>query len=444
MRPLPPAWAAQRQLLALALPMLLSNITVPLLGLVDTWVIGHLGETALLGGVAVGATLVNLLYWVLGFLRMSTTGLTAQALGGNDQEALTLLLGRGLLLAVLLSLPVLLLRHPLGELALSWSDASREVQEYAFSYLTIRLWGAPAALCNLVILGWLLGRHDARGPMWLLIASNLLNIVLDLALVWGLGWRVEGVALASMLADYAALALGIVLIGRHIPLAELWRSWRGKLFALAPYRRLLALNRDIFIRALCLQLCFAFMTFQGARLGDVVVAANAVLLNFLMLISYGLDGFAYAAEALVGRAVGARHRPQLAQAIRLSVGWSFGVALLTSLLFALAGSSLVAAMTSMADVIAEAQRNLPWLIAMPLLAVWCYLLDGIFIGATRAREMRDSMLLAVLCGYFPVWWLLRDSGNLALWAALAALMVGRALGLGWWLHRLWQSRALVD
>lgn len=444
MRPLPPAWAAQRQLLALALPMLLSNITVPLLGLVDTWVIGHLGETALLGGVAVGATLVNLFYWVLGFLRMSTTGLTAQALGGNDQEELKLLLGRGLLLALLLALPVLLLRQPLGELALGWSGASVNVQEYALSYLVIRLWGAPAVLCNLVILGWLLGRHDARGPMWLLIASNLLNIVLDLALVWGLGWRVEGVALASLLADYAALALGIVLVGRHIPLAELWRSWRGKLFALAPYRRLLALNRDIFIRALCLQLCFAFMTFQGARLGDVVVAANAVLLNFLMLISYGLDGFAYAAEALVGRAIGARNRLQLALAIRLSVGWSFGIALLTSLLFALAGSSLVAAMTSMADVIAEAQRNLPWLIAMPLLAVWCYLLDGIFIGATRAREMRDSMLLAVLCGYFPVWWLLRDLGNLALWAALAALMVGRSLGLGWWLHRLWHSRALVD
>lgn len=437
-------WGEQRQVLALALPMLLSNLTVPLLGLVDTWVIGHLDSPSLLGGVAIGATLINLTWWVLGFLRMSTTGLTAQALGAGDEHEMRLLLGRGLLLACLLAALLLIGKTPLVAVALGLSGASAEVQHYAAEYLTIRLWGAPAALCNLVVLGWLLGRHYARGPMWLLIAGNVFNIVLDLLLVQGLGWQVKGVAIASLLADYATLSLGIWLVHRLVPLPVLWRCWRSGLMVLAPYRRLIALNRDIFIRALCLQLCFAFMAFQGARLGDVVVAANAILLNFLMLLSYGLDGFAYAAEAMVGRAVGARSRYGLRVALRDALGWALVVALMATLLFAIGGEWMVTSMTSMDTVVREACRYLPWLVAMPLLSVWCYLFDGVFIGATRVREMRDTMLMAVLLGYLPVWWWWQGAGNGALWGALAALMVGRGLGQGIWLYRLWHSRILVD
>ena len=437
-------WGSQRQVLALALPMLLSNLTVPLLGLVDTWVIGHLDSPTLLGGVAVGATLINLTWWVLGFLRMSTTGLTAQALGADDGQEMELLLGRGLLMACLLALVLLLGKAPLVSLALGHSGASAQVQHYASEYLAIRLCGAPAALSNLVVLGWLLGRHDTKGPMWLLIAGNALNIVLDLLLVQGLGWRVAGVATASLLADYAMLLLGLWLVHRQVPLPQLGQRWRTGLFALAPYRRLLALNRDIFIRALCLQCCFAFMTFQGARLGDLVVAANAVLLNFLMLLSYGLDGFAYAAEAMVGRAVGARRRDWLWVALRDAFAWALAIALLATLLFAVGGEWLVASMTTIEAVVEEARRYLPWLVAMPLLSVWCYLFDGVFIGATRVREMRDTMLLAVVLGYLPVWWWWQGAGNGALWGALAALMVGRGLGQGIWLYRLWHSRILVD
>lgn len=434
---LTPVWwrdgRRHRAVFALALPMVFSNVTTPLLGLVDTWVIGHLGQAWFLGGVSVGATLINLLFWLLGFLRMSTTGLTAQAHGASSSAGQLDTLARALGLAIALGLALLLLLLPLLPTLIALSGGSAEVQYYAAEYVSVRIWSAPAALCNLVIMGWLLGMQDARSPMLLLIFTNLVNMGLDAWFVLGLDWQVKGVAGASLLADYSALGLGLWLVNRHLrrlaPMAwqgawQRWRQWPALL-------RLLALNRDIFIRSLCLQLCFAFMTLQGARLGDVAVAANAVLLNFLMLISYGLDGFAYAVEAMVGRAIGRRDRQGLREAIGLNLGWALLIALGFSLLFALGGRRLIGYITDLPAVIAAANAQLPWLIAMPLLAVWCFLLDGVFIGATRAREMRNSMLVAVLGGFFPVWWLCQGWGVAALWAAMAALMAGRGLTLGW-------------
>ncbi len=422
-----------RAVFALALPMVFSNVTTPLLGLVDTWVIGHLGQAWFLGGVSVGATLINLLFWLLGFLRMSTTGLTAQAQGAASAEGQLDTLARALGLAVGLGLALLLLVLPFLPAIIGLSGGSPEVQVYAGDYVSVRIWSAPAALCNLVIMGWLLGMQDARSPMLLLILSNLVNMVLDAWFVLGLGWQVRGVAAASLLADYCSLGVGLWLVSRrlrHLP-AEVWQSAWPRWWQWPAVRRLLGLNRDIFIRSLCLQLCFTFMTLQGARLGDVAVAANAVLLNFLMLISYGLDGFAYAVEAMVGRAIGRRDRQGLREAIVLNLGWALLIAIAFALGFALGGRLLIAHITDIPAVIAEANRQLPWLIAMPLLAVWCFLLDGVFIGATRAREMRNSMLVAVFAGFFPIWWLCQEWGVAALWAAMAALMTGRGLTLGW-------------
>ena len=422
-----------RAVFALALPMVFSNVTTPLLGLVDTWVIGHLGQAWFLGGVSVGATLINLLFWLLGFLRMSTTGLTAQAQGAASAEGQLDTLARALGLAVGLGLALLLLVLPFLPAIIGLSGGSPEVQVYAGDYVSVRIWSAPAALCNLVIMGWLLGMQDARSPMLLLILSNLVNMVLDAWFVLGLGWQVRGVAAASLLADYCSLGVGLWLVSRrlrHLP-AEVWQSAWPRWWQWPAVRRLLGLNRDIFIRSLCLQLCFAFMTLQGARLGDVAVAANAVLLNFLMLISYGLDGFAYAVEAMVGRAIGRRDRQGLREAIVLNLGWALLIAIAFALGFALGGRQLIAHITDLPAVIAEANRQLPWLIVMPLLAVWCFLLDGVFIGATRAREMRNSMLVAVFAGFFPIWWLCQEWGVAALWAAMAALMTGRGLTLGW-------------
>ncbi|WP_254202968.1 MATE family efflux transporter [Aeromonas sp. FDAARGOS 1404] len=426
--------------------MVFSNITTPLLGLVDTWVIGHLGQAWFLGGVSVGATLINLIFWLLGFLRMSTTGLTAQAHGAADGRAQLDTLLRALGLAIALGLALLLLLFPLLPRLIVLSGGSPEVQLYAGQYVAVRIWSAPAALCNLVIMGWLLGMQDARSPMVMLILTNLVNMALDALFVLGLGWQVRGVAAASVMADYCALAVGIWLVRRQLrQLAPTvwqdgWQRWRQ----LAPMVRLLGLNRDIFLRSLCLQLCFAFMTLQGARLGDVAVAANAVLLNFLMLISYGLDGFAYAVEAMVGRAIGQQDRQKLREAIVLNLGWAALIASGFTLVFALFGAHLIGYITDIPAVVAEAHRQLPWLIAMPLLAVWCFLLDGVFIGATRAREMRNSMLLAAFGGFFPIWWLCQLWGVAALWAAMAALMVGRGLSLGVTCWRLERSGHLLD
>lgn len=420
------------------MPMVLSNITVPLLGLVDTVVIGHLAEAYYLGGVAMGATLISLLFWLLGFLRMSTTGLTAQAFGADDGQRLLRVLARALLLAWGLALLVLVLHRPLTELAFYLAGGSDEVQHYGREYVMVRIWSAPAALTNLVLLGWLLGNQDARAPMWLLILGNGVNILLDIWFVMGLGWQVKGAAAASVLADYVATLLGAWLVWRTlrrrqlVPAAGFWRALCHR----AALRRLLGLNRDIFIRALCLQLTFAFMTFQAARLGDAVVAANAVLMNFLMFISYGLDGFAYAVEAMVGKAVGQGGRRRFRLACGLNLFWGAVVAVLFALLFALAGEAMIVRITSIDVVREQAFRYLPWLVAMPLVACWCFILDGIFIGTTRGREMRDMMLISTLGVFFPVWWLAQPLGNHGLWLAMLCFMAARGLTLGWAWWRL--------
>ncbi|PSJ45333.1 MATE family efflux transporter DinF [Zobellella endophytica] len=437
--------ARHRQVFALALPMVLSNITVPLLGLVDTIVIGHLEQAYYLGGVAVGATIISLIFWLLGFLRMSTTGLSAQAFGAGDGERLLQVLARALLLAWALALAVLVLQRPLLELAFWLAGGSAEVQLYGRQYVAIRIWSAPAALTNLVLLGWLLGNQNARAPMWLLILGNGVNILLDIWFVLGLGWQVKGAAAASVLADYLAMLLGAWLVWRTLAARGLRPAtgfWDRALNRTA-FRRLLGLNRDIFLRALCLQLTFAFMTFQGARLGDAVVAANAVLMNFLMFISYGLDGFAYAVEAMVGKAVGERSRACFRLACGLNLFWGALVAVLFTLVFALGGESLIALITDIPAVRSQAAAYLPWLVLMPLAACWCFILDGIFIGTTRGREMRDMMLLSTFGVFFPVWWLVRELDNHGLWLAMLCFMLARGLTLGWAWWRLERRQRFI-
>ncbi|WP_116474851.1 MATE family efflux transporter DinF [Zobellella maritima] len=430
--------AAHRHTFTLALPMVLSNITVPLLGLVDTLVIGHLEQAYYLGGVAVGSTIISLIFWLLGFLRMSTTGLAAQAYGAHDGERWVQVLMRGLLLALGLALLVLLLQQPLIELAFWLAGGSDQVQLYGRQYVAIRIWSAPAALANLVLLGWLLGSQNAKAPMWLLILGNSANILLDIWFVMGLGWQVRGAAAATVLADYLALALGLWLVWRtlrrkkFVPAAGFWQRTLER----GAFLHLLGLNRDIFIRALCLQLCFVFVTFQGARLGDAVVAANAVLMNFLMFISFGLDGFAYAVEAMVGKAIGRRRRDEFRLACALNLFWGALVAVLFTLVFALGGEWLIGMITSIEAVRTQAALYLPWLVLMPLAACWCYILDGIFIGATRGQDMRDMMLLSTLGVFFPVWWLSQELANHGLWLALLCFMLARGLSLGWALWRL--------
>ncbi|CZF84400.1 DNA-damage-inducible protein F [Grimontia celer] len=414
---------------SLAFPMVLSNITVPLLGLVDAAVIGHLDHAWYLGGVAVGSTMIAVTFWLLGFLRMATTGLTAQAYGADDKAGLANVFLQGISLAWLLALAIIAVHPLIADWVFSYSDASAEVKRYADQYFSVRIWSAPAALTNLVIMGWLLGAQNAKKPMMLLIVINVINIVLDVLFVVGFGWKVQGAAAASVIADYSGMALGLYFVAQRwkqemlpAPLAQ-WKK------ASAGMGRLLKLNRDIFLRSLCLQLAFTFMTFQGATLGDNVVAANAVLMNFLMLVSFAMDGFAYAMEAMVGKAIGARNRNELMDSLTATTFWSLVISLLITAAFLIFGEQIVGVISDIPAVREQAFVYLPWLIAMPLVAMWCFLLDGVFIGATRGREMRNTMFVA-MAGFFVIWWLLSGWGNHALWAAMLGFMALRGLTLG--------------
>lgn len=417
----------------LALPMIFSNITVPLLGLVDTAVIGHLDSPTYLGGVAVGSMATSFLFMLLLFLRMSTTGLTAQALGAQNPQGLARAFMQPLLLAVLAGVAIVLLRYPLIELALKIVGGDGAVLEQARLFLEIRWLSAPAALANMVILGWLLGVQYVRAPVILLIVGNLLNIVLDIWLVMGMGWNVQGAATATAISEYATLLLGLglswrVMRIRGISVPMLRQAWRGNL------RRLLALNRDIMLRSLLLQLCFASLTIFGARLGGEVVAVNAVLMNLLTFTAYALDGFAYAVEAHSGHAYGARDDSQLRKVWRAACRQACLVALGFGLLYAVAGQQIIAALTSLPELRALASHYLPWQVVLPLVGVWCYLLDGMFIGATRGAEMRNSMAVAA-AGYGLTLFTLPILGNHGLWLALAVFLSLRGIALGWIWHR---------
>ncbi len=426
-----------RQVLWLAIPMVLSNITIPLLGLVDAAVIGHLEHAWYLGGVALGSTVISVTFWLLGFLRMSTTGLTAQAFGADNSAGLARVWLQGMLMALGFAAVFLLLHRFIADGVFGFSSASAEVKLYAQQYFVIRAWSAPASLVNFVLLGWLLGTQNSRAPMWMVIITNVVNIVLDLLFVLGLGWKVQGVALASVIADYSGMGFGLWCVWRYwlqhqlpSPLALLRESTQG-------LSRFVRLNRDIFLRSLCLQAAFSFMTFQGAAFGDQTVAANAVLMSFLMMISYGMDGFAYAMEAMVGKAIGAKSETQLKAAMIGSAFWSVVICLLLTLAFGWYGSALIRLITDISAVQQTAQVYLPWLVAMPLTSMWCFLLDGIFIGATKGREMRNSMFVAA-CTFFVVFYGFAFWGNHALWLAMLSFMAMRGLSLGIVLLRQWR------
>ena len=422
--------------------MVLSNLSVPLLALVDTAVSGHLEHAWYLGGVALGSSLISLLFFLLGFLRMSTTGLTAQAYGADNSAGQLLCLSQSLLVALLLALLLLAGQSPLAELAFSFSDASIEVNQQAQLYFGIRIWSAPATLINLVLMGWFLGRQNARYPMWMLIVTNLVNILLDLLFVLGFGWQVAGIAAASVVADYAGLLLGSCLLLRSVVAKTLLKEMLSQLARLTGLRRLFALNRDIFLRSLCLQSVFVFIAFQGAAYGDNTVAANAVLLSFLMLVSYAMDGLAYAAESLVGKAIGAQDSKLLGNTLGLLALWCLILALLFSGGYGLFGNVFVSLLTSLTEVKQQAALYLGWMILLPLLACWAYFLDGVFIGATQGKTLRNSMVIALL-GFALSFYLLQSWQNHALWAALSVFMALRSISLALVLKRQWQSDFLL-
>jgi MATE family multidrug resistance protein len=419
---------------ALAAPMILSNLSVPLVALVDSAVIGHLPHAHQLASVAVGGSLYTLLVWVMGFLRMGTTGFAAQAAGRGDGGALRQVLLQGLLLALGFALLLSVTAQPLKGYALQLMQPSAELDSLTQAYFHTRLFGLPAALASLALIGWFLGTQNARAPLAILLTTNLINVALDLWFVVGLEWGVAGAARASVIAEWSGVLVGLMLTrgallrypGRlNRPAMRRWASWRP----------LMSVNRDIFLRSLALQLVFFLVTVQGTRLGDATVAANALLLNGLMLTAHALDGLAHAVEALSGHAIGAQNRTELRRILTVAGGWSLLASLAFGLFFLLGGELFISLQTDIPSVRETALTYLPYLAALPLVAVWSYLLDGLFIGATRAREMRNAMLLAVMIS-LPLGWLLRGMGNHGLWLAFLAFMLLRGVCLGSTARRL--------
>lgn len=426
--------STHRRVWVLAAPMILSNISVPLVALVDSAVIGHLPHAHQLGAVAVGATLYTFLAWTMGFLRMGTTGFASQAAGRNDGSALRQILLQGLSLAMGLALLLGVIGLPFSHFALNLMQPSSDLHELTETFFHTRLFGLPAALAGYALVGWFLGTQNARAPLIILLTTNLVNIVLNVWFVLGLDWGVVGSARASVIAEWTGALLGLALAQKTL------RDWPGQVLWDAlkrweNWRPLLAVNRDIFIRSLVLQSVFFLITVQGARLGDATVAANALLLNGLLLTAHALDGLAHAVEALCGHAIGANNKTALRRSLTVAAGWSLIASVAFAVFFLLAGHAFISMQTDIAEVRETAFVYLPYLAALPLLAVWSYLLDGLFIGATRAREMRNTMLANLLL-IAPFAYGLQGFGNHGLWVTLLLFMLLRALTLGYVTVRL--------
>jgi MATE family multidrug resistance protein len=416
------------RVLRIAAPIVLSNATVPLLGAVDTGVVGQLGQAAPLAAVGLGAVILATFYWIFGFLRMGTSGLAAQARGAGDGAEAGAILIRGLLVAGAAGAATILLQWPLFSAALAVAPASAGVEALAHHYLSIRVWGAPATIGLYALTGWLIAMERTRGVLILQLWMNGLNILLDLWFVLGLGWGVPGVALATLIAEWSGLALGLLLC-REAFAARILGD-RALIFDAGRLWRMAAVNTDIMIRSVILQGAFTSFVFLGARFGDVTQAANHVLLQFLEITAYALDGFAFAAETLVGQAVGARSLPDLRRAAILSSQWGAGGALALSIAFWTAGPWLIDILTTEPQVRETARTYLVWIGASPIIGIACWMLDGIFIGATRTRDMRNAMTVT-LAVYAPALALLPMAfGNHGLWAALQVLFLLRAATLG--------------
>ncbi|MDP6786724.1 MAG: MATE family efflux transporter [Rhodospirillales bacterium] len=419
----------QRRVWRLAGPIILANVSVPLLGLVDTAVVGHLPGPHYVGAVAVGALVFNVLYFGLGFLRMGTTGLAAQALGSGNADEVRATLARAVLVAVALGTFMVVVRQPVTWAALAIIAPSGNVVPLADTYISIRIWGAPAALANAALMGWFIGVHNTRAVLAQQLVMNGLNIVLDLVFVIGFGFGVAGVAAASLIAQVAAPVFGLWLVRRD--LARIGGRWRRDLiFEGTRFRRMLAVNRDIFLRSIILISTNVVFISVGAQMGDVVLAANAILFQFHHLAAWTLDGFAYAAEALTGSAVGAGDRPRFREAVRVTGIWALALASGFTLAYLVFGALLIDVITDVEEVRVTARLYLPWAVIIPIVSVWGFMLDGIFVGATRVAEMRNAMVITAILYFGAVALLVPAMANHGLWLAVTLLSILRAVTMG--------------
>ncbi len=418
-----------RRVLAIALPIVLSNATVPILGVVDTAVVGQLGEAAPIGAVGIGAIILSAVYWIFGFLRMGTTGLTSQAAGAGDRDEVDALLSRALLIGLGAGLVMIIGQLFIFQAAFWLSPASQAVESLARDYMVIRIWSAPATIALYGITGWLIAQERTRAVLVIQVGMNGANIALSYYLGLQLGWGVEGVAWATFAAEWGGLAVGLWFC-RGVFAGTAWRTV-AMVFDVARLKNMAVVNSDILIRSVLLQAIFVSFLFFGSDFGDVQLAANQILMQFLQVTAYALDGFAFAAEALVGHALGARARSALRRSAMLSSVWGGLVCAGLAISFAVFGGRVIDVMTTAPDVREVARVFLPYMIAAPIVGVAAWMLDGIFIGATRTKDMRNMMIVSTVIYFATVIPLMALLGNHGLWLGLLISFVVRGATLGW-------------
>ena len=430
-----------RRILHLAIPSIVSNITVPLLGLVDVTIMGHLGATAYIGAIAVGGLLFNILYWNFGFLRMGTSGLTSQAYGRKDKEAEIRVLVQAVSVGLFSALAMLILQYPIERLAFRLLDTSAEVEQYAVTYFRICIWGAPAVLAQYGFTGWFIGMQNSRYPMYIAIVMNVINIVCSSCFVFLFGMKVEGVALGTVVAQYSGVIMAWWLWFYNYKELRGRITFKGSLQLIA-MRRFFAVNRDIFLRTLCLIGVTTFFTSTGARQGDVILAVNTLLMQLFTLFSYIMDGFAYAGEALSGRYVGACNLVQLKRAVKALFCWGVVLSLVFTLLYGIGGENFLGLLTNDTVVIETAGRYFYWVLAIPLAGFAAFLWDGILIGATATRFMLWAMLVAS-GSFFVIYYCFSGAtNNHTLWLAFLVYLALRGIMQTIWSRRVFTLKYL--
>jgi MATE family multidrug resistance protein len=424
-----------KNILKLAIPNIISNLTVPLLSSVDTALMGHLENIYYLGAIAVGGMIFNFVYWGFAFLRMGTTGLTAQAFGKkNDRESI-FVLSRALVVALVISLILIVCREYIVNLSFSLVDATSNVEHYGRIYFSIRIMAAPATLSLYVFTGWFLGMQNAKYPLYLALITNALHIVFHLIFIKIYGMDVDGVALGTVCANYLGLISALLLFFKSYFKLTSYISFKFFL-DWTSFRNFFRVGRDIFIRTLILIFAFSFFTVKSAEAGDLILAANSILINLWAVMSYGIDGFAFAAESLIGKFIGAQDERRLKTAVRNIFGWGIGLGIFFSLAFLLFSEQILAIFTNNADVKAQARQLIIWTQLAPLLGSFCYIWDGIFIGATATKAMRNTMIICILVFYLPVYYLGKEVlGAHALWLALSFFILARGITLTFYYKR---------
>ena len=423
-----------KRVLGVAIPIVLANATIPILGAVDTGVVGQMGLAVPIGAVGIGAIIISAIYWLFGFLRMGTTGLTAQAIGSNDHSETSALLVRGILIGLGAGLVLIMTQIPLFSAALGIAPASFEVESLAQEYLKIRVYSAPAAIAIFGITGWLIANERTRAVLVLMLLINSINIVLDFVFVLRLGWGVEGVAYATLIAEWSGLFFGLWLARKGFKNGY-WKNW-SQIFDRARLTKMAKVNSDILIRSVLLEIAFVSFLFLGSSFDDATLAANQVLIQFLNITAYAMDGFAFAAEALVGKALGAKNRLIFRRSAVMTSQWGFGSVVVMALAFYVFGNTIINVMTTAEDVRAVSYEYLPWMVLAPLVGAAAWMLDGIFIGATRTADMRNMMFISFCVYLIALALLLPKYGNHGLWASLIIFSIARGVTLGYKYQKL--------